>query len=119
MVTAKKSTKKTAAKKPPVKNKTTVRSTTTKQKRAPRKKQAAMSSFHRAENTESFMSFKVTVQTVYWLLIGLLVILLAMWVLKLQNDINNIYDQIDESNRQSEMLDQKELQITREKHAQQ
>lgn len=119
MVTAKKTTKKATAKKPPVKNKTTVRATTTKQKRAPRKKQAAMSSFRPVKNTETFMSFKVTVQTVYWLLIGLLVILLAMWVLKLQNDINYIYDQIDESNRLSEVLDQKELQFTKQKYAQQ
>ena len=41
------------------------------------------------------MSFNITIQTVYWLILGAVVILFTMWILRLQADVEEIYDQID------------------------
>jgi hypothetical protein len=41
------------------------------------------------------MTFRVTKQTVYWLVLGAVVILFSTWILRLQADIQSIYDSID------------------------
>ena len=42
-----------------------------------------------------FMQARFSEQTVYWLIIGVAVIALAVWVLSLQVKLDDIYDQID------------------------
>jgi len=42
-----------------------------------------------------FMSFKITEQTVYWLVVVLLIFLLGIWVLRIQLDLSELLDQID------------------------
>lgn len=42
-----------------------------------------------------FMKPKVSEQTVYWLIIGLAVMMLGLWMLKVQREVMDIYDQID------------------------
>jgi hypothetical protein len=43
------------------------------------------------------MQTKFTEQTIYWLIIGVVVIALAAWVLSIQVQLNDMYDQIDAS----------------------
>ncbi|HRJ06352.1 MAG TPA: hypothetical protein PK096_04800 [Candidatus Saccharibacteria bacterium] len=44
---------------------------------------------------EKFMTFRVNLQTLYWLILGGVVLLFSMWILQLQSDVQKIYDQID------------------------
>jgi|JI10StandDraft_1071094.scaffolds.fasta_scaffold204026_2 hypothetical protein len=83
MPAKKKPVKKTVAKKPAPKKVATKKS-------VPRKSSAAS-----ASNTSDFMQTKFTEQTVYWLIIGVAVIALAAWVLSLQVQLNQMYDDID------------------------
>lgn len=46
------------------------------------------------EETE-FMTFRITRQTLYWLVLGAVVILFTLWLMRLQSDIQSLYDQID------------------------
>jgi len=41
------------------------------------------------------MSFKITEQTVYWLVVVLLIFLLGIWVLRIQLDLSELLDQIE------------------------
>ncbi len=41
------------------------------------------------------MTFRVNLQTLYWLILGGVVLLFSMWILQLQSDVQKIYDQID------------------------
>lgn len=94
-------TKKSSTKKSPVK------------KSAPRKTAAKKSSGKRLslrshiglrdEETE-FMTFRITKQTLYWLVLGAVVILFTLWLSKLQSDIQTLYDQIDASSIESSTM---------------
>jgi hypothetical protein len=86
--TVKKSTKasaarKTKAVKAPVKRKTAS------------KKKPAIKSFRVSPRDEPFMSMSLTRQSLYWVVLGIVVIAFAVWILKLQSDIQDIYDSID------------------------
>lgn len=100
--------KKPAVKKAPAKavaSKTTVR---TVKKAAPRtaKKTTTMMSFHATRQAEPFFTFRVTHQTIYWLILAFIVVGLAVWVLSISIRVQNIYDQIDATNsRAMNMID--------------
>lgn len=66
-----------------------------KAKRKLTKKVAPHRSFVRSRETQPFFIFKVTRQTLYWLILSILVLALAIWVLVLSVRVQNIYDQID------------------------
>jgi hypothetical protein len=42
-----------------------------------------------------FMTFRITRQTLYWLVLGAVVIMFTLWLMQLQADIQTLYDQID------------------------
>jgi len=69
--------------------------TTKSRKAAPRKKQLRVESFKLSRNDRPFLSFNPTIQTVYWIILGIVVIAFTAWIMKLQSDISMIYDQID------------------------
>lgn len=81
------STKTTRSKKAP----------TTTKKRVTRSKTKAttVKSFRPAKAQSNFFVFQPSIQTVYWLIIGVLVVALAAWTLSLQIQITEIYDSID------------------------
>ena len=83
MATAKKPVKK-AGKKTPV-------------KRVYKPKKVQLESFKIQKESKPFMSFKVTEQTVYWLVVVLLIFLLGIWVLNIQMDLSKLLDQIEYS----------------------
>ena len=92
MATAKKSSKKPAVKRAPSKAASTTKVT---RKVAPKEE---MRSF-RATRPSQFFTFRVTKQTLYWSLLCAIVFALGVWVLSISVQVNNIYDQIDATNR--------------------
>lgn len=94
---------------------TTKRATGGRKTRVSRSKSPEMKSFRVAKAQEPFMSLKITVQTLYWLILAGAVLLLGLWVLDIHNKVQNIYDEIDQSTILQQELDAKELQMLREK----
>lgn len=114
MATTKKpAAKRASVKKAPVKktvatHATKAKAATTK-KAAPRKStakrtvrstQASMRSFHIAQDQPPFTSFKITKQTVYWIILVAFIIFAQLWIIKLQVDVANLIEV-----QQNEFLD--------------
>lgn len=59
-------------------------------KKAPVKKQVA-----KKTAKSNFMSLKLTQQTAYWSVLGLVVLIFGMWVTQLSIDVQRIYDDIE------------------------
>jgi len=99
MATAKKTTvkKTTTAKKTPAKRVTTAKKTSAKATTA------QMRSFHVAPDYPSFKTFKITRQTVYWIIIVSFIIFMQLWILALQMEtstyIENQLAALDEDMR--------------------
>lgn len=103
-----------AAKKPASKAKAAAKRPTVK--RAPAKSRSATSvkrvstapapvrSFRPAKLDEPFFTFRITHQTVYWLILAVIVVSLAAWVLSISIKVQNIYDQIDATTRATENM---------------
>ena len=89
-VTTKKApVKKTVAKKAVAKKPTT---------KSQSKKNVELQSFRPSRSPQPFMTFRVTRQTVYWLVFGVVVLALGAWVVHLNYKVQAIYDQIDANN---------------------
>lgn len=104
MATTKKTTatKKPAAKKPAAK-KTVAKTTAVKKsparvvatKATPHKKatkKAEMKSFRIAREERSFTDFRITRQTVYWVILVAFIIFVQLWILKLQVEVVTLLD---------------------------
>ncbi|NCU37508.1 hypothetical protein EOL96_00370 [Candidatus Saccharibacteria bacterium] len=98
MATSKKSAKKTVTKKAPAKSakKTTVKRVS---KPAP-----AMRSFAVSAPDEPFFTFRITHQTLYWLILSLMVLALGAWVMVISARVQQIYDTIDATNAETDAL---------------
>lgn len=92
-------TKKDPVKKTPVKKPS--RPAAKPKKAAISKAVAVHRSFRRSDNPE-FFSFQPTVQTAYWLILGVIIIGLTVWVYRLQQQITDIYDTIEINNAQDD-----------------
>lgn len=86
--------KKVTTKKAPTK-KTVVKKPTAKSQS---KKNVELQSFRPSRNPQPFMTFRITRQTVYWLVFGIVVLALGAWVVHLNYKVQAIYDQIDANN---------------------
>lgn len=99
MATKKKlTTAKTSVKKKP----TTARKATVNKKAAKR----SVLTKHiglQPEETE-FMTFRITRQTLYWIVLGVVVIMFTLWLTQLQADIQDLYNQIDATTAESNTL---------------
>ena len=103
-----------AAKKPASKAKAAAKRPAVK--RAPAKSQSATSvkrvstapapvrSFRPAKPDEPFFTFRITHQTIYWLILAVIVVSLAAWVLSISIRVQKIYDQIDAAERATENI---------------
>ena len=112
MATAKKITAKTSSAKP--------KTTTTKKapvKKAPAKKAVARKtpvsknhkntdyeSFQLATEAEDFMTVRLNMQTIYWLILGVISIAFAWYTMSLTMSINDLYDQIDQIRAQDDSI---------------
>ena len=105
MATKKTTTSKAAVKKPAAKKPTTKPRKVAAKKR-PAKNQSLLKTHVglRREETE-FMTFRITRQTLYWLVLGAIVILFTWWLTQLQADIQNLYDQIDANTAEAATLE--------------
>ena len=87
--------KKTPAKKAPVKatpaKKTPVKKTTSA-KKVSTKKQPEMRSFRIATDQQPFTEFRITRQTIYWIILIAFIIFAQLWILKLQIDVATLID---------------------------
>jgi hypothetical protein len=89
-------TKKKPATKTTVKKPTATRKVTTK-KPVKKTKVVAERSFRPSQEKTPFMTFKFTEQSVYWLILSVLVLALGAWVMYLNVKIQNIYDQVEQN----------------------
>lgn len=97
MTAAKKRT--TATKKTPVKRAPAKKASTKPRTTSARVSKAnTVKSFKVAPEKETFISLKPSVQTLYWLVIGVFAILFTLWLVSLQAQIYEIYDSIDRNN---------------------
>lgn len=98
--TKKPASKKTPTKKAPVKKAAPKRApakstSATKVHRVSRPVKSDMQSLRCVPRDEPFMTFRINRQTIYWLILGAMVISLATWVLAISIEVQNIYDQVD------------------------
>lgn len=91
-------TKKPSSKKAPVKKASTARKSATKKstKRTVGSR-ALLRHVSLQPEDAAFMTFRITKQTLYWLVLGAVVIMFTLWLMKLQTDIQDLYDQVDAS----------------------
>ena len=82
--TAPKTVKKVAPKK--------VVSKSTTAKKSTAKKAKPMQSFRVYKNTQPFTTFRVTRQTVYWVILLACIVVTQVWLLKIQMDIADLTD---------------------------
>jgi hypothetical protein len=78
--------KKTTSAKKPVARKSTAKKNV--------KKNSAMKSFRVYPNARPFVTFKPTKQTAYWIVLLVLIIVLQLWMLKIQLDIIDLANSI-------------------------
>lgn len=57
----------------------------------------------KATQKREFMSFTPTLETLYWLVLGVIIIIFTIWIMNLQANIQNIYDQININNADSSL----------------
>jgi len=64
-------------------------------KKQPAKKQEHYRSFVKAKGPKPFVTFRLTQQTIYWTIIGILILALGTWAMYLTVKVQNIYDQVN------------------------
>lgn len=86
-------TKKTTTKKAPAKKKPVTKTTAKKVSKSTKSNSSRVLAIKPEQ--EDFMTFRVNRETVYWAVLGAVVILFTMWIMQLQADIQSLYDDID------------------------
>lgn len=71
----------------------------TKRKKQPAKKEVHYKSFVRSEGPKPFVNFKMTQQTAYWLILGLLILALGTWAMYLTIKVQSVYDTVEANNK--------------------
>lgn len=99
MATTKKpATKRASAKKAPAKKTTRVKAKAAAVKRTPAKKRtskansASLRSFKVAQNQPAFTTFKITRQTVYWIILVAFIVFVQLWIIKLQVEVATLIE---------------------------
>lgn len=93
------------AKKPAAKKATTKRPVAKKTVAArPVAKKTTVSRKTSTKDNRDFFSFKVTNESVYWLVLSLCVLALGIWVVNLSDKVNMLYDQIEETQIQESSM---------------
>lgn len=74
--------------------------TATKKSSSSKSKEAPMRSFHRSPDQPPFFSYRITQQSIYWLILCLLVLALGIWVITLSVRVQSLYDQVETTSSQ-------------------
>jgi thiosulfate reductase cytochrome b subunit len=61
-------------------------------------------SFVRSKEAEPFFTFRTTHQTVYWLIISLLVLAVGVWVLHLTVRVDDLYNEVQTHSSSDETM---------------
>ena len=108
MATKKPVTKQSTAKRPAAVKKAPVkRATTVRAKKAPQSEwqiptTGQYKTFKASSETE-FFKVRITDQTIYWAILGFIVLALGVWVVTINDKVQYLYDQIDAQNAESAM----------------
>ena len=65
------------------------------------KKATQHRSLQKTNSPQPFLSFQFTQQSVYWVILSILVLALGAWVMYLTLKVNQIYDDVDAANAQN------------------
>lgn len=88
----------------------TTRKTPTKtRKKASTKKQPVLRSFRSYHDDTPFLTLKFTRQSLYWLILSLVILTMGLWVLYLNIKIQDIYNRIDMNNAYMSDVEMKAL----------
>ena len=103
MPATKKPAKKPAVKKAPARKATTTR---TKKKANDEWTIASSGKYEsfKLSKGPNFFSTKITDQTVYWAILGFLVLAIGIWVITINDKVQYLYDQIDAQNAQGAII---------------
>ena len=112
MATAKKTTAKTSSAKPkttttkkaPAKNAQAKKAVARKTPVSKNHKNTDYESFQLATETEDFMTVRLNMQTIYWIILGIISIAFAWYTMSLTMSINDLYDQIDQIRAQDDSI---------------
>ena len=112
MATAKKTTAKTSSpktkttttKKAPAKNAQAKKAVARKTPVSKNHKNTDYESFQLATETEDFMTVRLNMQTIYWIILGIISIAFAWYTMSLTMSINDLYDQIDQIRAQDDSI---------------
>ena len=97
MATTKKvAQKKTTAKKPTAKSAPTAKRKTF----AAKASKPQVQSFRASSDGTPFLTLAITRQTLYWGILSFIVLIMGLWIIHLQNEINKIYDAIEANQMQ-------------------
>lgn len=58
----------------------------------------------KANKAPNFFSVKVTDQTIYWAILGFMVLALGVWVITINDKVQHLYDQIDQQNADTDSI---------------
>lgn len=92
---------KAAVRKAPVKRSTSVRTSKVAHSEFSVPHSGAKLQSFKLAKAPSFFSFRVTEQTVYWAILGFMVLALGVWVITINDKVQYLYDQIDQQNADS------------------
>lgn len=100
MATTKKTTARKSAPKKTTARKTTSRATATRKtpvrktatKRTRSKKSVQLQSFRLAPETTNFTEFRITRQTIYWIILIAFIVFAQLWILKLQIEVATLLE---------------------------
>lgn len=97
--------------------------TSTKAKRPSRKptttrlkKAATPQSFKVYSDETPFLTFRITRQTIYWIILSAAILALGYWTFYIHQQVQEIYDQIDASHYQQVQIDERQLDLMRKSH---
>ncbi len=58
----------------------------------------------KANKAPNFFSVRVTDQTIYWAILGFIVLALGVWIVTINDKIQYLYDQIDQQNANTDSI---------------
>ncbi len=99
------STKKKPAKKAATRTKRAPAKSASRTKVARRSAPKRTQSFKRVQPAQPFMTFRITEQTLYWLILSLIVLMFGAWVLSMNDRIQRLYDEVDSARIASQSLE--------------
>lgn len=88
--------KKTVAKKTTATKKVVpAKKTTAKRKPTKKASKSHYESFKVATDVPPFLSFKITQQTIYWVILSSVIIFFQLWIIRMQYDVVTILEEIE------------------------